>query len=178
MRNMIRPAGLLLALFAIAAVPVVGIASVAATTPAPTAASQGMPVFVKDIAPDAMPAVAVVDAFAAAIKAMKLEEAKALLDPAVLILESGGSERSRDEYMAEHAVADAAFMQNATQELRYRQAHASGDLAWVATESLLRGTDDGKPLALRSTETVVLRRTEAGWRIVHIHWSSRRVQGG
>ena len=31
----------------------------------------------------------------------------------------------------------------------------------------------GKALSLLSTESMVLRKTGADWRIVHIHWSSR-----
>jgi ketosteroid isomerase-like protein len=54
-----------------------------------------------------------------------------------------------------------------------RRARVSGDLSWVATESELHATDDGKPMTLLSTETMVLRKTDGGWRIVHIHWSSR-----
>ncbi|MGH8049613.1 MAG: hypothetical protein ACREPB_03025, partial [Arenimonas sp.] len=66
-------------------------------------ASTGKPVFVQNIAPAAIDAVNVVDAFSAAIKSVKLDVAKNLLDPKVLILESGGSERSRDEYLGSHA---------------------------------------------------------------------------
>jgi ketosteroid isomerase-like protein len=32
---------------------------------------------------------------------------------------------------------------------------------------------DGKPMTIASTETMVLRSTGTGWKIVHIHWSSR-----
>ena len=133
----------------------------------------GMPVFVQNIAPAALEAVKVVDAFTAAVKAVKLDEAKNLLDPEVLILESGGSERSRDEYMASHAIADANFLQNAQQQLRYRQAKAEGNFAWVATESSLDSMEDGKKIMLLSTETMLLMKTGTSWRIVHIHWSSR-----
>lgn len=133
----------------------------------------GMPAFVKDIDPAAADAVNVVDAFSTAIKAVKLDQAEQLLDPQVLILESGSSERSRDEYMGGHAIADAAFMQTAHQQLRYRQARAAGDIAWVCTESLLHSMKDGKMNMLLSTETMVLRKSEDGWKIVHIHWSSR-----
>lgn len=136
----------------------------------------GKPVFVQDIAPEAAEAVKVVDAFGAAIKAARLADAGALLDEHVLILESGGSERSRDEYLGHHAIEDAAFMQTAKQTLRYRQARVVGDVAWVGTESLIEATQDGKPLLLRSTETIVLRREAEAWKIVHIHWSSRRVK--
>ena len=140
--------------------------------------TQGMPVYVQDIAPAAAEAVKVVDAFSAAIKAAKLDVARELLDPKVLILESGSSERNRDEYMGGHAIADAAFMQTARQQPRYRQAQAEGDFAWVATESLLEAKEDGKDLLLLSTETMLLRKTAAGWKIVHIHWSSRKAPEG
>ena len=50
-----------------------------------------------------------------------------------------------------------------------------GDVAWVATESLLEAKEDGKDLLLLSTETMLLRKTDAGWTIVHIHWSSRKA---
>ncbi|WP_379655388.1 nuclear transport factor 2 family protein [Pseudoxanthomonas sp. UC19_8] len=48
-----------------------------------------------------------------------------------------------------------------------------GELAWVGSESELHASKDGKPLTLLSTETMVLKRGTQGWRIVHIHWSSR-----
>ncbi len=136
-------------------------------------ASMGMPVYVQNIDPAAVGAVTVVDAFSAAIKAVKIDDAAKLLDPHVLILESGGSERSRDEYLRVHAIADAAFMQTAQQQLRYRQAQAFGEIAWVGTESAMRITKSGKTSILLSTETMVLKKTSDGWKIVHIHWSSR-----
>lgn len=146
---------------------------VATTQAASNTASQGMPVFVQNITPEAADAVKVVDAFSAAIKAVKIDEAARLLDPKVLILESGSSERSRDEYLREHAIADAAFMQTAQQQLRYRQAQVEGRIVWVGTESVLQTVKDNKPVTILSTETMVLKKTPQGWKIVHIHWSSR-----
>ncbi len=142
-------------------------------TPAISPVSTGMPVFVRDIDPAAADAVKVVDAFGTAIRSVDIAAAKALLDPGVLILESGGAERDRDTYMAEHALADAAFLQAARQQPRYRRARADGGLAWVATESVIERDDHGKQSTLLSTETMVLRKSDAGWKIVHIHWSSR-----
>jgi ketosteroid isomerase-like protein len=131
------------------------------------------PAVVQDIDPAAQEAVAVVDAFSNAIQGMRIDEASALLDPAVLVLESGGSERNRDQYLAEHAQADAEYMKDARQQLRYRQARIVGDVAWVGTESTLTRDKDGKPVSSLSTETMLLRKTAQGWKIVHIHWSSR-----
>jgi ketosteroid isomerase-like protein len=147
-------------------------------SPAETISSGGKPVFVQDVATDARAAVEVVDAFRAAIKAVDLGAAKDLLDETVLVLENGGSERSRDEYMGSHAIADAAFMQSARETLRYRRARVTGELAWVGTQSELERTKDGKPTVIFSSETMVLRKSNLGWRIVHIHWSSRVAEAG
>ena len=58
-------------------------------------------------------------------------------------------------------------------QLKRRIARSAGDLAWIGSESELHASKDGKPVTLLSTETMVLRKTGADWRIVHIHWSSR-----
>ena len=125
------------------------------------------------IAPAARPAVEVVDRFSAALRASDLERAVALLAEDVLILESGGAERSRDEYLAGHAGADAAFLKGAGIKLMNRSAGISGDLAWVGSESEVQATGRNGPMTLLSTETMVLEHRPEGWRIVHIHWSSR-----
>ena len=123
----------------------------------------------------ALPAVAVVDAFSAALGSLDVTKAGALLADDALVLESGHAERSRAEYLAAHAGADAIFLQQATIRRLHRLARCAGNLAWVATESEISTPGDGKPVVLRSTETMVLRRTAKGWRIVHIHWSSART---
>jgi ketosteroid isomerase-like protein len=91
----------------------------------------------------------------------------------VLILESGGAEQSRAEYMGHHAGADAKFLRGAEIHPGRRRVRVEGDLAWVGSESELHAHEAGKPITLLSTETMVLRRHDGAWRIVHIHWSSR-----
>jgi ketosteroid isomerase-like protein/mono/diheme cytochrome c family protein len=121
----------------------------------------------------AAPAVAVVEQFSSALKAGDLKRAGRFLADDVVILESGGAERSRAEYLGGHAEHDAAFLKGAEIHVTRRTARAEGPLAWVATESELHATDNGKTLTLLSTETMLLKKTGDGWRIVHIHWSSR-----
>lgn len=118
-------------------------------------------------------AAAVVDRFNAALKAGDFATVQQLLDERVLILESGGAERTRDEYMGHHAIADAAFLAGASVRRLARGGQAQGDVAWVGTESEVTPAagSDAKPAL--GTETMVLRRGADGWRIVHIHWSSR-----
>lgn len=118
-------------------------------------------------------AVAVVDRFGKALAAGDLKTVETLLDADVLILEAGGAERSRAEYLGHHAISDAQFLKGTHSELKRRRARIDGGLAWVGSESELHASKDGKPLTLLNTETMVLRKTGGDWRIVHIHWSSR-----
>jgi ketosteroid isomerase-like protein len=119
--------------------------------------------------------VATVERFSSALAAGDLGKASAELDPGVVILESGGAERSRDEYLGGHAKSDADFLKTAMMTLKRRSAQSSGDLAWVASESQIHAMKGEEMLMIDSTETMVLRKSAEGWKIVHIHWSSRRA---
>ncbi|HEY0660302.1 MAG TPA: nuclear transport factor 2 family protein [Lysobacter sp.] len=121
----------------------------------------------------AQPAVAVVEQFSKALQSANFDQVRALLADDVLILESGGAERSREEYLGHHAISDAAFLKGAHVQVKQRTARVEGPLAWIGTESELHATKDGKAVTLLSTETMILKKTGADWRIVHIHWSSR-----
>lgn len=126
-----------------------------------------------DVPQEAVAAVEIVERFNIALGSGDLETVEKLLAPDVLVLESGGAERSRDEYLGHHAVSDAEFLQGAHRRLVRQRARTTGELAWVGSESELHTQRDGMPLTVLSTETMVLRQTPEGWRIVHIHWSSR-----
>jgi ketosteroid isomerase-like protein len=126
-----------------------------------------------DVPEEAQAAAATVDRFFAALSAGELDKAGAELDPSVIILEGGGAEHSAAEYLGGHARSDAEFLKTVQQRLLRRSARVSGGLAWIASEAELDAQQDGKPVTIASTETMVLRSTDAGWKIVHIHWSSR-----
>lgn len=126
-----------------------------------------------DVPAAAEAAVAVVERFGKALASADFVTVEELLAEDVLVLETGGAERSRAEYLGHHAKADARFLAEAHSMLVRRRARIDGDLAWVGSESELHTRKDGKPAAHASTETMVLRQTSQGWRIVHIHWSSR-----
>jgi len=114
-----------------------------------------------------------VEEFHSALSAGDASAVSRLLDPAVLIMEGGNVERSRDEYAAHHLKSDVKFMRSVKYTLERQTGDSIGDMAWVASEAALAGESKGKPLDLVSTESLVLKRTNDGWRIVHIHWSSR-----
>ncbi len=61
-----------------------------------------------DVPAAAEAAVAVAERFNTALSSGDLTTVEALLAADVLILESGGAERSREEYMGHHAASDAA----------------------------------------------------------------------
>lgn len=149
----------------------------AAAQAKPTAHAQhaqaGAVVPALDIPVEARPAVAVVERFGKALAAGDLKTVEALLREDVLILETGGAENSRAEYLGHHAISDAKFLKGSHHQLKRRTARLSGELAWIGSESELHASKDGKPLTLLSTETMVLRKAGPEWRIAHIHWSSR-----
>ena len=131
----------------------------------------------KVAAPAADPALAaayaVVVRFGGALKAADFETVQALLADDVVILEMGGAEHSREEYMGDHAIADAAFLGGSTVRVTHRTGRVRGATVWVATESDITPApgSDAKPML--GTETMVLRKDGDAWRIAHIHWSSR-----
>ena len=131
-----------------------------------------------DVPASASAAAAVVDRFFAALSSVDLAQAGAQLDPNVIILESGGAEHSAAEYLGGHAKGDAQFLKGSHHVLTRRTARTTGDVAWVASESELHVEKDGKPSTLASTETMVLQSGKDGWKIVHIHWSSRVKKPG
>lgn len=130
------------------------------------------------IAPEAKDAVAAVERFNKALSAGQLDKAGAELDANVLILESGGAERTAAEYLGGHAKGDAAFLKTAHVQLLRRTIQVSGDMAWMGSESEIHTTKDGKMVTILSTETMVLKRTDKTWKITHIHWSSRTKNPG
>lgn len=145
-------------------------AAIAAGGPA---ASSGLADRDDRIPEEAREAVATVDRFLAALKAGDLERAAAELAPELIVLEGGNAELSAEQYLALHAKLDAEFLKTATVETGYRRARAEGDLAWVASLTEVQSEHEGKPITIDGAESMVLKRGESGWRIVHIHWSSR-----
>ncbi len=121
---------------------------------------------------------AVVDAFHAALAAGDRAGALSRLAAEVQIFEAGGAERSRDEYASHHLAGDMEYVAATRTELLSRTVEVAGDTAWVLTLSKTTGTFKGKAVSSRGAETMLLRRGAEGWKIVHVHWSSRPVPAG
>ena len=121
----------------------------------------------------AAPAIVIVDAFHAALGSGESATVLALLTEDVIVLEEGGAERSREEYAGHHLPADMAFAAATEAEITHRAASVEGDIAWVLTEGRTSGAFNGRPVDRLTSETMILHRQAGGWRIRHIHWSSR-----
>lgn len=120
-------------------------------------------------------AIGTVEAFHAALSRGDTDAALALLSEDVLIFESGGVERSRAQYAAHHLQADAEFSKAVTRTLESRTSGGSGTLAWVTSTEKVAGTFRNSAINSRSIETMLLTKSDAGWRISHIHWSSAKL---
>ena len=114
-----------------------------------------------------------VKGFHAALSAGNSAAVQRALAPGVIIMEGGNVERSRDEYASHHLTSDLKFLRAMKYTLQRQSGDSVGALAWIASEATLTGESQGKPVELVSTESLVLKKTQDGWKIVHIHWSSR-----
>lgn len=100
--------------------------------------------------------------------------AESVLAADVQIFESGFVERSRDEYLSHHFEADAKFAKEVTRKVTAHRVETVGNMALAMEETETSGSYDGKPIRLIGTETAVLRLDGGHWKIVHLHWSSRK----
>ena len=111
--------------------------------------------------------------FSAALVAGDQAAVAQLVNPDVLIFESGNVESSRAEYEGDHMLADMAFLAALEVELISRKVIELGNNgAVVSSRSRLFGHYKDRDIDVLSTETLVLKKTNGKWRIVHIHWSS------
>jgi len=125
-------------------------------------------------APDSAAIVALVEAFHAALAAGDSVGVLALLAPDAVVLESGDLE-ARAEYAAHHLGADMAFVRAVPSTRVTTEVFQDGNAAWVASITTSKGTYRGREIASQGAELMVLSRTDAGWRVRAIHWSSRRL---
>lgn len=125
---------------------------------------------------EARAAAQVVDAFHAALGRGDPAAAEDLLGDTALVFEEGQAEQSKSAYAAGHLAADIAYLKAVREVATDRSGAAAGDLAWIATHWRAQGRFQDKAVDRETTETMVLRRTPQGWRIVHIHWSSHATK--
>ena len=140
-----------------------------ATTPAIT--TQPAPV----MSQDARDAVELVDAFAAVLAAGQLDVARQFLTPDAVIVANGKTLGTRDAYIDGPARGDAAALRTVDRDILHRNAWAGPGLAYVVTEKRLRAPGATTGPSEVVIETMLVRKTESGWKIAHVHWSGRHA---
>jgi len=143
-----------------------------ATAPSAAARPAGPSI---SISPEATEAVRVVDSFSSAMTANNLASAGTFLDPGVVIVANGVAHGSRDEYLNTTGKARAVFLGKAQAQLLRRQARGGPNFVWVVSSSTYKATEASKVSTMLNTETMLLRKGPQGWKIIHIHWSSRGI---
>lgn len=114
------------------------------------------------------------DAFQRALAEGRREQVLAMLDAQVRIFESGHAELSRDEYAAHHLEADSDFLRTTRSTVLRQAEQRSGTLAVLMRETETTGRYRNADVHQFGTETAVLQQDGDGWRIVHLHWSTRK----
>ena len=120
-------------------------------------------------------ATATVEQFHQALTAGERDKALKFLDDGVIIYESGHKEKSKAEYAAHHLDSDIAFSREVARKVTSTQRIAHGDFETVLQENESSGSYKGKAVHLVGLETMLLKKTDDGWKIQHIHWSSRKA---
>jgi ketosteroid isomerase-like protein len=114
-----------------------------------------------------------VEQFHAALAAGDSSTVVALLDTSAVVLESGEYE-TRSDYLRHHLPADIAYARAVPSVRHVRRVMQDGNMAWVASTSETTGSFNGRAVNSEGAELMVLTKGPSGWRIVAIHWSSRR----
>ena len=144
--------------------------------PCPAVAQERPPLEVVESAAETVRELAaarsVVEAFHVALAAGDSAGALARLHPEVVIYEAGHAE-TLAEYRAGHLAADMEFAGGVESRPVQVTDWIDGDVAVILRESRVRGTFRDRTIDSITLETTVLEKTHDGWRIRHIHWSSR-----
>ncbi len=115
---------------------------------------------------------AVVEAFHRALRSGDGRAALALMARDVSVFEQGFAEISRDGYAKSQLEESMRFARATERHVISRQVGEDGATAWVISTTQTTGNFEGRALVLDGTETVLLRRDNQDWKIMHVHWSA------
>lgn len=119
------------------------------------------------------------DAVAAFHKALQQGDRASTLNALaddVKIYEQGWVEQSKAEYASHHLDSDIKFSKSVKEITTAVDVSDDEALSVVMRQSTTKGTYEGKPVDSVGLETMVLRKIGGDWKIVHIHWSSRKAK--
>lgn len=121
---------------------------------------------------DSVAVVAAVSGFHGALTEGDSVKAIAFLASDVVVLESGVAQ-SRADYLGHHLGADMKASKTSTGERTVTQVTVVGTAAYVVATTFTPGSGTN-PQGSDMVELMVLSKSQAGWQIRAVHWSSRR----
>ncbi len=139
---------------------------VALTCPVPALAQQ------PEVSADESAVRAVVQGFKDALAAGDSTAALSYLHPDLVVYEAGHAE-SLAEYRAGHLAADMEFAAAVEATMLEQGVIVRPEMALWVSETESKGEFRGRAIDSHGTETIVLLPTDSGWKILHVHWSSR-----
>ncbi len=113
-----------------------------------------------------------VQRFHEALKSSDPETAILQLAPDLVVFETGFAEAHPRAYADNNLALDLAFAVVTDRRIVEQVERVEDKIAWVLTRSELTSKPGTDPIALRQTETMILRQYADGWKIAHIHWSA------
>ena len=136
------------------------------TCPVPALAQQ------PEVSADESAVRAVVQGFKDALAAGDSTAALSYLHPDLVVYEAGHAE-SLAEYRAGHLAADMEFAAAVEATMLEQGVIVRPEMALWVSETESKGEFRGRAIDSHGTETIVLLPTDSGWKILHVHWSSR-----
>ncbi|HET6362397.1 MAG TPA: nuclear transport factor 2 family protein [Gemmatimonadota bacterium] len=115
---------------------------------------------------------AVVEGFKDALATGDSTAALGYLHPDLVVYEAGHAE-TLAEYRAGHLAADMEFAAAVETTVLEQGVIVRPDMALWVSESESKGEFRGRAIDAHGVETIVLLPTDAGWKVLHVHWSSR-----
>ncbi|HET7693186.1 MAG TPA: nuclear transport factor 2 family protein [Gemmatimonadota bacterium] len=125
-----------------------------------------------EVAADEAAVRAVVEGFKDALAAGDSAAALSYLHADLVVYEAGHAE-TLAEYRAGHLAADMEFSAAVETTVLEQGVIVRPEMALWVSESESKGEFRGRAIDSHGTETIVLLPTDAGWKILHVHWSSR-----
>jgi ketosteroid isomerase-like protein len=110
--------------------------------------------------------------FAEAVARGDSTTALTFIHPDLVVFQDGESE-TLDVYRGRHLAADLAMMAAVRPQTLSEQLMVVGETALYTRQYRLRGTFRGKAMDTTGTETLLLVSTPRGWKVRHIHWSTK-----
>ncbi len=116
------------------------------------------------------------DAFHEAMRTRNREKILSMLAPDLVLFETGYMQATREEYIKNGLSDDADFASVMDYRPLSRGVIGSGQHMTVLTKASIKGIFGDQRVDLVQSETMILRRTQTSWEIVHLHWSAHPRQ--